>query len=239
MLAEDIAPSRLERAKLDVLDLLPHLAGDRVGLIVFAGAAVAQVPLTTDQGFFRTVMDAVDVASAPRGGTLIGDAIRKALESWKQRRDRDQVIVLITDGEDHDSFPEEAAKQAAKLGVKIFTVGLGDSGEGTRIPIRGEDGGLRYVKDDQGREVWSRMDERLLKEIAFLTGGAYIPAKTRAYDLGEVYRDHLAGLTRGEIHTDKRKRYRERFQLFVCLGLGLLLLDVMIPSYSREARSGS
>ena len=233
MQAEDVAPNRLERAKSDIRDLLKQLASDRVGLIVFAGMAVVQVPLTTDQGFFRMVLDDVDVDSAPRGGTLIGDAIRKAVESLEQRSDRDQVLVLITDGEDHDSYPEEAAKQAAKRGVKIFTVGLGDAGEGMRIPIRGEDGALTYLKDQKGQEVWSQMDERLLKSIALDTRGAYIPAKTRAYDLGQVYSDHLAGLSRGQIHTEKRKRYGEKFQLFLCLGLGLLLLEMMIPSYSH------
>jgi Ca-activated chloride channel family protein len=181
------------------------------------------------------VLDDVDVDSAAKGGTLIGDAIRKALESLEQRRDRDQVIVLITDGEDHESYVQEAAQQAAKRGVKIFTVGLGDSNEGTRIPIRTEDGGLRYLKDAEGKEVWSQMNERLLKEIAFLTGGAYVPARTRAYDLGQVYHDHLAGLAKGEIHAQKRKRYGEKFQLFVCLGLGLLVLEMMLPSYSRAA----
>jgi Ca-activated chloride channel family protein len=149
-----------------------------------------------------------------------------------ERRDRDQVIVLITDGEDHDSFPEEAAKQAAERSVRIFTVGLGDSDQGARIPIRDEDGQLLYLKH-QGQEVWSKVDERLLKEIALTTGGAYIPAKTRAYDLGQVYVDQTAKLTRGTVREEKRKRYREQFQLFVCLGVGLLLAEMVIPTYRR------
>ena len=233
MQAEDVAPNRLERAKSDVRDLLTKLAGDRVGLIVFAGAAVVKVPLTTDQGFFLTALADVDTASAPRGGSLIGDAIRKAIESMDARSDRDQVIVLITDGEDHDSFPAEAARQAADRHIKFITVGLGDSSEGMRIPIRDETGRLNYLKHD-GQEVWSRMDERLLKEIALTTGGAYIPAKTRAYDLGQIYEDHLAGLKRGEIETEKRKRYAEQFQLFAFLGLGLLIVEMLLPRYQRK-----
>ncbi|MEX0818170.1 MAG: VWA domain-containing protein [Pirellulaceae bacterium] len=232
MLAEDVAPNRLERAKSDIRDLLPYLEGDRVGLIAFAGAAVVQTPLTTDQGFFRMVLDVTDPDSAPRGGSLIGDAIRKALESMEPRHDRDQVIVLITDGEDHDSFPAEAAKAAAERNVKVICVGLGDTDEGMRIPIRDESGQLAYMKHD-GQEVWSKMDEALLKEIALTTGGAYIPAKTRAYDLGQVYSQHLAGLSRGEITAEKRKRYRERFQLFVVLGVVVLLLEMVIPRYPR------
>ena len=233
MLAEDVAPSRLERAKADIRDLLKKLEGDRVGLIAFAGAPVELVPLTTDQGFFRTVLDDVDPESAPRGGSLIGDAIRKAMESMDERRDRDQVIVLITDGEDHDSFPAEAAQQAAERNIRIISVGLGDTEAGSRIPRRNDEGALTFVKHE-GQEVWSKMDERLLKEIALTTSGAYVPARTRAYDLGSSYDEHLAKLTRGEIQAEKRKRYREQFQLFAGIGLALLLVEMLIPRF-RDA----
>jgi len=228
MLAEDVAPNRLGRAKSDILDLLKKLKGDRVGLIAFAGAAVNLVPLTTDQGFFRMVLETVDFDSAPRGGSLIGDAIRKAMVSMQQRPDRDQVIVLITDGEDHDSFPLEAAAQAAEQNIRIIAVGLGDTGEGTRVPRRNEDGSLGFVQHE-GQEVWSKMDERLLEEIALATSGAYVPARTRAYDLGRIYDEHLAKLTRGEILSEKRKRYREQFQLFGGIGVALLLSEMLIP----------
>lgn len=234
MTAQDVLPSRLERAKSDVRDLLPHLAGDRAGLIVFAGKPVVKVPLTNDQGFFREVLDEVDIHSAPRGGTLVGDAIRKALEVMPVSHDRSQVLVLITDGEDQDSFAEDAAGQAAGRGVKIFTVGLGDAREGARIPLRDAAGQLSYMQY-QGQERWSKLNDQLLKQIALTTGGAYIPAGTRAYDLGQVYAEHLAGLTRGEYQAEKRKRYREQFQLFVCLGVGLLLWEMGLAGY-REAR---
>ncbi len=233
MTAEDVAPSRLERAKSDIRDLLPRLVGDRVGLLVFAGKPVVKVPLTTDQGFFLMVLDEVDVRSAPRGGTLIGDAIRRAMEAMPERRDRDQALVLITDGEDQESYPEEAAKKAAERGIKIFAVGLGDSREGARIPLRESSGELSYLKH-QGQEHWSKVNDDLLKQIALLTNGAYIPAGTKAYDLGEVYDEHLSGLARGEVQEDKRKRYREQFQLFVCLGLAVLLLEMAIPGHSRR-----
>ena len=237
MTAEDVAPNRLERAKSDIRDLLPHLAGDRVGLIVFAGKPVVKAPLTNDLGFFRMVLDEVDVGSAPRGGTLIGDAIRKALETMPRSPNRDQVLVLITDGEDQDSYAEEAAKQAAERGVKIFTVGLGDSREGARIPIRDDSGRLTYLQYE-GQERWSKRDDDLLKKIALTTDGAYIPAGTQAYDLGQVYADHLAGLTRSEYQAEKRKRYHEQFQWFVGFGLLLLLLEMGIPGYrSTSSRS--
>jgi len=233
MTAEDVAPNRLARAKSDIRDLLSRLVGDRVGLIAFAGRPVVKVPLTTDHGFFLTVLEEVDTQSAPRGGTLIGDAIRRAMQAMPERRDRDQVLILITDGEDHDSYPEQAAQQAAERGIKIFTVGLGDSGEGARIPLR-DSGSLHYLRH-QGQEVWSKMDDRLLKQIALITGGAFIPAGTKAYDLGQIYQEHLSGLARGEIQEDKRKRYREQFQMFICLAVGLLLAEMAIPSYCRAA----
>ena len=234
MTAEDVAPNRLERAKSDIRDLLARLTGDRAGLVVFAGKPVVKVPLTTDHGFYLTVLDEVDTSSAPRGGSLIGDGIRKCLEAMPERRDRDQVIVLITDGEDHDSFPLEAAGQATDRGVKIYTVGLGAAAEGARIPVRDESDGLHYLKHE-GQEVWSRLDERLLKQIALDTAAAYVPVGTRAYpegqDLGTIVEDHMAGLARGEIESQKRKRYRERFQIFVCLGVTLLLVELAIPGY--------
>lgn len=235
MLAQDVAPSRLERAKSDIADLLKRLTGDRVGLVVFAGVAVVKVPLTTDQGFLRMALAEVDTDSVGRKGTMIGDAIRKALVAMPERRDRDQVLVLITDGEDHESFPEEAAQKAAERNVRIITVGLGDPREGSRIPLRDSQGNLRYLKNDE-QEVWSRMDERLLLELAQTTNGAYIPAQTRAYDLGQIYEEHLAKLTRGEIRAEKRKRYGEQFQVFLCLGLGLLLTEMLIPRFPRTDR---
>lgn len=233
MLAEDVKPNRLERAKSDILDLMTKLEGDRVGLIVFAGAPIVQVPLTTDQGFYKMMLEDIDTTSAPRGGTLIGDAIRKALESMEQRVDRDQAIVLITDGEDQDSFPQEAAEMAAERNVRIITVGLGDVSEGARIPERAKDGSLTFQLYE-GEVRWSKMDESLLKEIATTTRGAYVPAQTLSYDLGQIYDDELVKLTQGEIQAEKRQRFREQFQWFGGIGLVLLLTEMMIPAYAKE-----
>jgi Ca-activated chloride channel family protein len=232
MLADDVAPNRLGRAKSDIRDLLEHLEGDRVGLIVFAGAAIVTVPLTTDHRYFLDVLDEVGPASAPRGGTLIGDAIRKAVESLEPRADRDQVIVLITDGEDHDSYPAEAARQAAERGIKIFAIGLGDLEEGRRIPVRDEQGNQSYLRHE-GHEVWSKMNEKSLSEMALSTGGAYVPARTRVYDLGQVYRDHFARLTRGELAAQTQRRSRDQFQWFLLGGLTLFLVDLMTPRFRR------
>ena len=134
MLAEDVPPSRLGRAKTDVAALVNRLDGERIGLIAFAGQAVVKCPLTVDYDAFRRSLDELDPESAPKGGTAIGDAIRKAVEVLEARGDRDQAILLITDGDDQQSYPLEAAAVAAERHIAIFTVGLGDTDHGARIP---------------------------------------------------------------------------------------------------------
>lgn len=235
MLAEDVAPNRLERAKSDILDLLAEIPGDRVGLIVFAGTPVVKAPLSNDHRFFRTLLADVGPHSVPLGGSQIGDAIRKALTILPPRVDRDQVLVLISDGEDQQSLPHEAAALAADRQVKILAIGMGDVETGAPIPQRDSSGNLTYVRY-QGREIWSRLEESLLEEIALRTGGAYIPARTRAYDLGQVYVDHLAGLARGATQTDKHQRYAHRFQWFIGLGIVLLLVETLLPRHFSVRR---
>ncbi len=190
MLAEDVPPSRLGRAKADVAALVNRLEGERVGLIAFAGQAVVKCPLTVDYDAFRRSLDELDPDSAPRGGTAIGDAIRKALEVFQARADRDQAILLITDGDDQQSYPLEAAAVAAERHVTIFTVGLGTPI--TAHASRRAPESKSYV-EYQGQQVWSKLDGSLLKEIALKTSGVYVPVGTRAYDLGELYAKYLQG----------------------------------------------
>jgi len=234
MLSRDVPPSRLERAKSDVRDLLKRVEGDRVGLIAFAGKAVVACPLTADRGYFESVLAEASPDTAPRGGTAIGDAIRKALTSLERTEERDQALILITDGEDHDSFPEEAAALAAGRGVKIFAVGMGDPVEGARVPVVDPEGNRGYMKYE-GKEIWSKMDEALLRKIALDTGGAYIPARTSDYDLGEIYEKHLAKLAAGSYEEGRRERHHERFQLFLALGLACLAGRLLMEPFARRA----
>lgn len=234
MLAEDVKPNRLARAKSDILDLLRELEGDSVGLITFAGAPVVQVPLTTDTSFFRMVLRGVDCDSAPRGGTLIGDAIRKALASLDQTTERSQLLVLITDGDDQESFPIEAAKQASERNIKMITVGLGDIGEGARIPERAEDGSLSFVQYE-GQVIWSKMDSELLQEIADVTSGVWVPAQTRAYNLAAIYQAQLQGLTSADETTATKQQKRNRFQWFLIPALLLLACDSLISIFRRPS----
>ncbi len=238
MLADDVKPSRLERAKSDILDLVNRLQGDRVGLVVFAGSPALKVPLTTDTEFFRSVLNDVDPTAAPVGGSMLSKAILKALESMESRYDRQQVIVLISDGEDHDSFPEEAAKAAADRGVRIVCVGLGDPVDGARIPLRDARGNLSYLQYN-GEEVWSRLREDVLQQLAKATQGAYIPARTRVYDLGEIYENYVASTSGAEAELQKRRRFRERFQIFAALAFFCLISESIISAWRRKPRRPS
>ncbi|MCZ7647726.1 MAG: VWA domain-containing protein [Planctomycetota bacterium] len=231
MLATDVPPSRLERAKSDVKLLLQRLKGERVGLIAFAGRAVAQCPLTTDHGFFRLALDDLDPRSAPRGGTAIGDAVRKALEMLPADAQRDQALLLITDGEDQDSFPLQAADLAAERKVAIFTVGLGDAEQGARVPGAEGKGFLSF----EGKQVWSKMDPTLLQQLAMRTGGACVLAGTQAYDLGKIYDEHLAALRGEEVLGQVRRRRHERFQWFLAAALACFLAELLIKPYRPRA----
>lgn len=234
MLAEDVAPNRLERAKSDIRDLVQALQADRIGLIAFAGAAEIEVPLTADFAYFRKRLDAVDTESAPRGGSMIGDTIRRAIRAMPADTVRDRVLVLITDGDDQESAPRDAAQTAAEAGIRIFTVGLGDPGEGARIPIRDESGNLQYLTHE-GQHVWSRVNEELLREIARIGGGAYVPALTSSYDLGRIYEQYLEGLVHAASDERETVRRREQYQWFVLLGLLLLVLEPAVSEFESSS----
>ncbi len=231
MLAEDIAPNRLERAKSDIKDLVQILhreGGHRIGLVAFAGRASLQCPLTLDYAFFLQKLNAVGPHTAGRGGTLIGDAIRQALHGFGTLAHNYKDIILITDGDDQESFPLEAAQAAAEQKISVYTIGIGDPNTGARIPVQNAQGERTYVRYD-GREVQSRMQENLLLQIAERTGGAYVPAGTRAIELDRIYTDYIAPKARRHLDVAARERYVHRFQWFVLAGLLLLGMDLCLP----------
>lgn len=234
MLASDVPPSRLGRAKADVSALVERLDGERVGLIAFAGQAVVKCPLTVDYDAFRRSLDELDPASAPRGGTAIGDAVRKALEVFHAKGERDQAILLITDGDDQQSYPLEAAAVAAERHVTIFTVGLGDADRGARVP-QGADS--KTYMEYEGQQVWSKLHGSLLEQMALKTSGVYVPAGTRPYDLGELYTNYLHGRRGGESGSQKRIRRSEQFQIFLALALVALLAELCVRPYRPAVQS--
>lgn len=234
MLAEDLKPNRLERAKLAIRDLVDQLEGDRVALVVFAGTSALKCPLTLDYGFFRAMLDDVGLDSISRGGTLIGDALRRSLdEVFNDHLKRYKDIILITDGEDQDSFPIEAAKEAGERGVRLIAVGLGDENEGQRIPVSNERGERTFVRY-QDKEVWSRLDADSLRKMVDATpGGRYVNVATGTFDLGEIYRSLVASAEKKDLESQTIRRYEEKFQLFLAAGLLLLLLEPLISERKR------
>ena len=234
MLAEDLVPNRLERAKIAIKDMVERLQGDRVGLIAFAGSAVVKVPLTTDYGFFDLILDDIDVESVSRGGTKIGDAVRKAMdEGFDNQEKKYKDIILITDGEDHDSFPVEAAEEAGQKGIRIIAIGLGDENQGRRIPIT-DQAGNRVFMTYQGREVWSRLDANTLRKMANGTpGGKYLNVATGTIDLGDVYLKLIASEEKREIETKTMQLYEEKFQIFLGVALLLLVAETVVGERRR------
>lgn len=238
MLAEDTAPNRLERAKVELTDLLTYLQGDQVGLIGFAGRATVLCPLTPDFGFFRLILDGAGPDSVGRGGTRLEEPIRKALDGFRTETDVSRIIVLITDGEDHDSHPLDAAKAAAERGVKILTIGFGDEA-GSEIQYTDADSGVRTViQDSNGRPVVSQLDGETLRDIAMETEGAYIPAGTGALDLKSIYDAHIAPLVRGEQDGRGHAIRREGFQWAVLCGVVFLLASIAVGSRSIKSEMG-
>lgn len=225
MLAEDIHPNRLDRAKADIRELLSILPGDRIGLIAFAGKSEVKCPLTIDRGFYRLVLDEIDTNSVPVGGSLIGDAIRLASSSFTDNIKNHKVIIVITDGEDHESFPADAARDAyEEHGIRVFTIGLGSVATGQRIPIHTPEGQVAFLQYE-GKEVWSKLDPETLTKMAVVGGGAYVPAGTRSIDIEGIYNEHIATLDEREFETAMKIQQVSRFQWFAAAALLLLLLE--------------
>jgi len=237
MLAEDIKPSRLERSKLAIMDLLEKLQGDRIAIVTFAGNAVVKCPLTQDYAFVRMVLADISAESTSRGGTMIGDAIRKAAEEVFDKQSREyKDIILITDGEDHDSFPIQAAEKAAQQGVRIIAIGLGDDTTGSRIPITGPNGEKTFLKYN-GQEIWSKLDGDTLRKVVYATeGGKYLSVRPgTTLDLGQIYEDLIASAQKRELRSVTMMKYDEKFQIFLALGLVLLICEALTSERKKTA----
>ncbi|MBN2131197.1 MAG: VWA domain-containing protein [Sedimentisphaerales bacterium] len=235
MLSEDIKPNRLERSKIAISDLLEVLQGDRIAIVTFAGNATVKCPLTQDYAFVRMALADISTESTSRGGTMIGDAIRKAAEEVFDKDSREyKDVILITDGEDHDSFPVEAAEKAAQEGVRIIAIGLGDDVTGSRIPITGPDGRTTFLTY-QGQEVWSKLDSDTLREVAYATeGGKYLSVQPgTTMDLGAIYEDLIASAQKRELESVTMMKYDEKFQIFIALAIALLIGEALIRERKR------
>lgn len=237
MLARDIAPNRLTRAKLAALDLLRLAKHDRLGLVAFAGTAFLQCPLTLDDQAFRQNVELLDTSIIPQGGTALAEAIQAARSAFEgEDGDNFKVLVLFTDGEDHDSGALEAAKDAAKAGLIIYTIGVGTP-EGELVQVTDESGQTTYVKDEAGHAVKSRLNEQLLTQIATVANGFYL--NLRGPKTIETLFDHergLRSLPKNDLATRLVQQYYDRFQWPLAIAVALLLTELLLPHPQRERR---
>ncbi len=225
MNATDIEPSRLARAKLAIERLTDRLVNDRIGLIVFAGQAYNQLPITTDYPSARMFLSSITTEIVPTQGTAIGAAIRLATNSFSQQEDINRAIVVITDGEDHEDNAIEAAANAADKGIKVYTVGMG-SPEGAPIPVTPDNRSV-FMKDREGNVVISKMNSDLLRQIAAAGNGDYIAANNIRRGINELI-DQLSELKKSEIESKIYTDFEDQFQYLAILALFLILIEFII-----------
>ena len=226
MLAEDIKPNRLERAKMAISHLVDELQGDRIGIIVFAGRAYKQLPLTTDYSAAKLFLSAVDTKIVPTQGTAIGEAINMAVQSFDDSKNN-KAIIVITDGENHEDDAVGAAKAAADKGIKVFTIGMGLP-EGAPIPIYDRNGNrIGFKKDKSGKTVVTKLNEDMLRQIAAAGKGSYVRASNATTGLNKIL-DDINKIQKQEIETRQFTDYEDRFQIFLAIAAILLLIELLI-----------
>ena len=221
MLAQDYSPSRLERAKLAISRIVDKLQEDRIGLVLFAGTSFVQLPITTDYVSAKMFLTSIDTQSVPVQGTAIGDAILPCAKSFSAQSDKSRAIVVITDGENHEDDPVAAAREAAEIGIKIYTIGVG-SAEGQPISKDGE-----LMKDKDGNIVVTRLDEDVLKDIARVGGGAYVHAGNEEFGLNPILED-IQRMEEEKFNSVIFEEYDEQFMYFFAVALVLLVLEMLV-----------
>jgi len=229
MVAEDIKPSRLDKAKNSISRLIQKLRGDRIGLIIFSGDAYIQIPLTSDYSAADLFLNAVDVSSVPQPGTAIASALNLARTSFKKDEQTKKAIIIITDGEDHEGDIESAVKDAVSEGIQIYTIGMGST-SGVPIPVYNQSGiRVDYKKDRSGSIVLTKLDEETLKTIASDGNGKYYRSTTTSEELGEIY-DDLSKLEQTEYGSTRVTDYEDRFYYLLIPVIFLLFWEIFIPS---------
>lgn len=234
MLVKDVDPDRFERAKREIMDLLKVMEGDRAGLVIFAGSAFVQCPLTLDYSALMMFLNSLEPGMIPARGTDLGSAIDACRESFNLDDATDKVIMLFTDGEDNEAKGEEAARLAASKGVRIFVFGIGTPEGG---PIPQKDGGGGFIKDKDGNVVISRLEEQGLVDLAAASGGLYARSDSSDMDLDRIYFDGVKIRTEAkELKSGKIKVWEERFYLFLLAAFFLLFLEGFLKERKRGER---
>ena len=221
MLAEDYTPNRLDRAKLAISRLVDKLRDDRIGLIVFAGNSFVQLPITTDYVSAKMFLNSITTDSVPVQGTAIGDAINTAIRSFSAQSEKSRAVIVITDGENHEDDPVAAAAQAAEMGIRVFTIGVG-SPEGKPIPMDGE-----LLKDKDGEIVVTRLDEKVLQDVAQAGNGVYVRAGNSEFGLNPVI-DNIKRMEDEMYSSIVFEEYDEQFMYFLGIALFFFVIEMLI-----------
>ena len=233
MLTEDVKPSRLERMKLAVSDFLKKLHGDRVGLVAFAGDAFLICPFTVDYNGFLLSLDDLDTTTVPRGGTNLAAALQEAGKKYDETASKYKVVIVLTDGENFEGDPLAAAQKAKKEGVKVYCVGIGTQ-EGELVRVQNDLGQPEFLKDESGNFVKSRLNEKLLQQIALTTGGIYVRSSGAQFGLDLIYDQELSKLERRDIKNKMEKKYFDRFQIPLGLALIFLLTEMCLSTRKEK-----
>ena len=235
MHAEDIAPNRLERSKQAISKLISKLGGDRIGIIVFAGNAYVQLPITTDYSAAKMFLSTVDTDLIPTQGTEIGRAIELAIKSFGEN-EHNKAIVIISDGEDHENGDAvKAAQDAAKYGIKIYTIGMGLD-EGAPIPLYNKYGKKTGYKKDKDGNIITKLDDHILRQIAEIGDGLYVRASNSNVGLDKIYED-INKTEKSEIESSVFTDYDDQFQWFVGAAILLLIIEILLSSGKKEWES--
>lgn len=221
MLSKDYSPNRLERAKLAISRLVDKLNGDRIGLVLFAGTSFVQLPITTDYVSAKMFLNGISTESVPVQGTAIGDAINTCIRSFSTQSEKSRAIIVITDGENHEDDAVAAAKQAAEMGIQVYTIGVG-SLEGQPIPMK--DG---LLKDADGNIVVTKLDEATLMEVANAGGGAYVRARDNEFGLNPII-DNIRKLEDEQFSSVIFEEYDEQYMYFFSIAFALLCLQMLV-----------
>lgn len=232
MLAQDIKPSRLEKAKQELRSIIDRLKGDRIGLVAFAGEAFVQCPLTLDYGAARLLLSVMDNTSVSIQGTSISSAIKVAEKSFDQQEKKHKVLLLLTDGEDLEGGAQEAAEEARKDGIKVYTVGIGNPA-GQPIPVMDRNGNqIGFKKDENGEVIISKLDEVSLQKISLATGGKYYNASAGEMELDRIF-EEISKMEKKELEGTLVTKYDDRYQWPLLLALILIVGEFFLPERKK------
>ncbi len=236
MLAQDIKPSRLRKAKHEINELIDMLQGDKIGIVVFAGTSYTLCPLTLDYSAAKMFVETISTDIVPEPGTAIADAIEASVDNFDEKENKYKVLILMTDGEDHGKAkgfdPVQIAEEASEQGVVIYTVGMG-SPSGEPIPLEAKHGGVEYKRDKAGEVVMSKLAEKDLQEIALASGGKYYRVSADEFDLAKIYQK-VAGMDKKTYEEEYHVRYEDRFQWPLAIAVLCFVAEALLPERRKR-----